>query len=277
MISRRRVAILGLAAVTAWLMTGAAARGSEGTVTGTLSAGNVFVQPFTATATGTVAVRLAWDDPSAKLTVSLLQRGPSGSYTRIAAATGAEMPQVVVLDVAAGQYRVRVGAPHGTTTYQLWWRYPNVPPAQPLPGYLTLMFGRSMIGSATASCALRPGAVSLFAVADQLQARGIAASMNATVDQIGTCGGTIRYATWDELSALRNDYGWSLTSRGKTSRNIATLDPADQYDETCGSLGVFAAHGFDRAWGMYSYPGGDPVESVQQGPVVQCFSYGRDY
>ena len=277
MISRRFVPVLGLAAVAAWLMTGAVARASEGTVTGTLSAGNVFVQPFTATTTGTVALRLAWDDPSAKLTLFLLQRGPSGTYTRIAAATGAEMPQLIVRDVVPGRYRVRVQAPHGTTTYQLWTRYPTAPPAQPLPGYLTIMFGRSMIGAGTASCALRPGAVSLLTIAGLLQARGIAASSNATISQIGTCTGDTRYATWDELATLRDSYGWSLTSRGKTSRDIATLDPAEQYDETCGSLQVFADHGFDRAWGMYGYPGGLAVESVQEGPVQQCFSYGRDY
>ena len=43
MISRRFVPVLGLAVVAAWLMTGAVARASEGTVTGTLSAGQVFV------------------------------------------------------------------------------------------------------------------------------------------------------------------------------------------------------------------------------------------
>jgi hypothetical protein len=155
MISRRFVPVLGLAAVAGWLMTGAAARASEGTVTGTLSAGQAFVQPFTATTTGSVALRLGWDDPSARLTLFLLKRGPTGAYTRIAAATGAEMPQLIVLDVVPGRYRVRVQVPHGTTTYQLWTRYPTAPPAQPLPGYLTIMFGRSMIGAGTASCALR--------------------------------------------------------------------------------------------------------------------------
>ena len=276
MSSHRHASLLALAAVAGWLMTATVAGASEATVTGTLSAGKSFVQPFTATATGTVALRLEWDDPSAKLNLFLLQRGSNGAYKQIAAATGAEMPQVIVRDVVPGSTGCGC-EPRGTTTYQLWTRYPTAPPAQPLPGYLTLMFGRSMIGSATASCALRPGAVSLFTIADQLQARGIAASSNATISQIGTCGGTIRYATWDELAKLRDSYGWSLTSRGKTSRDIATLGPADQYDETCGSLQVFAEHGFDRAWGMYSYPGGDPVESVQEGPVDQCFSYGRDY
>jgi hypothetical protein len=277
MFSRRSVPVLGLAAVAAWLMTGAVARASEGTVTGTLSGGQVFVQPFTATTTGTVALRLKWDDPSAKLTLFLLKRGPSGTFTRIAAATGAEMPQLIVRDLGPGRYRVRVQVPHGTTTYQLWTRYPNAPPAHPLPGYLTIMFGRSMIGAGTSSCALRPSAVSLLTIAGLLRARGIAATSNATISQIGTCTGDTRYATWNELATLRDSYGWSLTSRGKTSRNIATLDPASQYDETCGSLQVFADHGFDRAWGMYGYPGGLAVESVQEGPVQQCYSYGRDY
>jgi hypothetical protein len=277
MFSRRFVPVLGLAAVAAWLMTGAVARASEGTVTGTLSAGQAFVQPFTATTTGTVALRLAWDDPSAKLTLFLLQRGSSGAFTRIAAATGGEMPQLIVRDVVPGRYRVRVQAPLGTTTYQLWTRYPTAPPAQPLPGYLTIMFGRSMIGAGTSSCALRPGAVSLMTIAGLLQARGIAASSNATISQIGTCTRDTRYATWHELATLRDRYGWSLTSRGKTGRDIATLDSASQYDETCGSLPVFAEHGFDRAWGMYGYPGGVAVESVQEGPVQRCFAYGRDY
>lgn len=277
MVPRRCMPVLGLAAVAVWLMTGTVARASEGTVTGTLSAGQVFVQPFTATTTGTVALRLAWDEPSAKLTLVLLQRGPGGTYARIAAATGGEMPQLIVRDVVPGRYRVRVQAPHGTTTYQLWTRYPTAPPAQPLPGHLTIMFGRSMIGAGTASCALRPGAVSLLTIAGLLQARGIAGSSNATVSQIGTCTRDIRYATWDELATLRDSYGWSLTSRGLTDRDISTLDPATQYDETCGSLPVFAEHGFDRAWGMYGYPGGTAVESVQEGPVQQCFAYGRDY
>src|SRR3954453_9830843 len=99
MISRRFVPVLGLAAVAGWLMTGAAARASEGTVTGTLSAGQAFVQPVTATTTGSVALRLGWDDPSARLTLFLLKRGPTGAYTLIAAATGAEMPHLIVLDV----------------------------------------------------------------------------------------------------------------------------------------------------------------------------------
>ena len=225
---------------------------------------------------GPIAVRLEWDDPSAKLNLFLLRR-VNGVYQQVAAATGAEMPQVIVKDATSGQYRVRVGAAHGTTPYKLWIRYPTAPPASPQPGYLTVLFGRSMIGTATASCALRPGAVSLFTIADQLKARGIAATSNATVSQVGSCGGTIRYATWDELATLRDSYGWTLTSRGMTTRDLSTLSPADQARETCGSVQAFAAHGFNRAWGLFSYQGDTLVPSLQASLVDGCFSYGRDY
>ena len=106
---------------------------------------------------------------------------------------------------------------------------------------------------------------------------GIAATGNATVALVGACKGAIGYASWDELAALRDTDGFTLTSRAKTDTDISTLTPSQQLDETCGSLPVFVSHGFDRAWGLFSYPGGLPVESVQEGPVQQCFSYGRDY
>ena len=210
-----------------WLLPATAARAGELPLTGTVAVGKPVLRTFSVTTQGPIAVRLEWDDPTAKLNLFLLRR-VNGVYQQVAAATGNEMPQVIVKDATAGQYRVRVGAAHGTTTYNLWIRYPTAPPAPPLPGYLTVLFGRSMIGSATASCALRPGAVSLFTIADQLKARGIAATSNATVSQVGTCGGTIRYATWDELATLRDSYGWTLTSRGMTTRDLATLPPDQQ-------------------------------------------------
>jgi hypothetical protein len=273
---RLRFAIAVAAAAAAWLAPATAARAGELPLTGTVAAGTPVLQTFSVTATGPIAVRLEWDDPGAKLNLFLLRR-VGGSYQQVASATGAEMPQVIVKDATPGQYRVRVGAAHGATPYKLWIRYPTAPPPSPQPGYLTVLFGRSMIGSATAGCALRPGAVSLFTIADLLAARGIAATSNATVSQVGACGGTIRYATWDELATLRDTYGWTLTSRGMTTRDLATLPPADQQSETCGSVQAFAAHGFTRAWGLFSYQGDTLVPSLQASLVDGCFSYGRDY
>lgn len=271
-----RMALLIALMSVAWGVTAGSAHAAEQKVLGSLAAGASSVRTFTATAGGPIALRLEWDDPSAKLNLYLLRRGSDGVYRRVAAATGQEMPQVIVRAGSPGSYRVRVSSARGSTAFTLWQRYPTKPPLQPQPGYVTIMFGRSMIGSAS-NCTLRPGAVSLFTIADLLRSRGIAATSNATIDQIGTCPGGIQYASWAQLATLRDGYGWTLTSRGKTSRIVSTLTAAEQFDETCGSLQTFVDHGFTRAWGMYGYPGGEPVLSVQNGPVKDCFAYGRDY
>lgn len=269
------ISCLSVAAVLV-LASATSARAAEQKVPGSLVAGGSSVQRFTTTASGPIALRLEWDDPNAKVNLYLLRRGTDGVYRRVAAATGQEMPQVIVRDSNPGSYRVKISAVRGSTPFTLWQRYPTSPPPQLLPGYVTIMFGRSMIGS-TANCTLRRGAVSLFTIADLLKGRGIAATSNATIDQIGTCTKDISYASWTQLATLRDTYGWTLTSRGKTNDILSTLTPAQQYDETCGSLQTFYDHGFTRAWGMYGFPGGDPVLSVQNGPVKDCYAYGRDY
>ena len=264
------------AAVVLLLVVAAPAAAGEQKTSGALAAGTSTRQTFSVTTTGPIAVRLEWANPSARLRAYLLRRDANGVYQQVAAATGAEMPQVIVRDATPGRYRVRVSAAGANSDFTLWLRSPTRPPPDPRPGYATVMFGRSMIGNAS-NCTLRPGAVSLFAIADVLRDRGIAATSNATIELIGTCTAGNLYASWDQLASLRDGYGWTLTSRGKTGRLISTLTPAEQYDETCGSLEVFADHGFTRAWGMYGYPGGEPVASVQTGPVDDCFAYGRDY
>ncbi|HEY0388674.1 MAG TPA: hypothetical protein VGC71_09550 [Gaiellales bacterium] len=275
--ARGRLIIVLAAAIAAPLVAASAGSAAEGTTTGTLAAGGVAVESFRASATGPVALRVEWENTSAKLTATLLRRGADGVYRRVAAATGAEMPQLIVFSASPGSYRVRIAAVRGSTPYQSWLRYPTAAPPTPSPGHLTVQFGRSMIGAVTSSCALRPGAVSLLSVASLLQQRGIAATSNATVDLVGTCGGSIGYASWGQLQTLRDTYGWTLTSRGVTGRDLTGLSAEEQTAETCGSLQAFVDHGFTRAWGLFSYAGGDPVADAQTGAVNRCFSYGRDY
>ncbi|MDX6532854.1 MAG: hypothetical protein QOF68_598, partial [Gaiellales bacterium] len=114
-------------------------------------------------------------------------------------------------------------------------------------------------------------------IADLLRVRGIVGTLTATIAMVGACSGGIRNATWDELATFRETYGWSLSSRGRTNRFTDTLTPAEQRDETCGSLATFAAHGHTRAWGMFAYPSGFASMAAQLGPVQECFSYGRLY
>jgi hypothetical protein len=275
--ARGRLTILLGGAAAVCLLTAGTARAAESATTGTLASGGAAVRTFSATTAGAIAVRVEWDDPTAKLTATLLRRGTDGVYRRVAAATGAEMPQLIVTTASPGSYRVRINGVRGSTAYQAWIRYPTAQPPTPRPGYVTVVFGRSMIGSVTGSCTLRPGAVSLLTVAGLLQQRGIAATANATVDLIGTCGGSIGYASWQQLQTLRDTYGWTLTSRGVTGRDITGLTLDEQTAESCGSLQAFVDHGFTRAWGMFNNPGGDPAPDAQAGPVQRCFSYGRDY
>jgi hypothetical protein len=266
-----------LAALAVLFATAPDARAGERIVTGTLRAGASSVQSFTATATGPVAVWVEWDAPSANLNVALLRRGGDGVYRTVASGSAQEMPEVIVYDTPPGAFRVRVWSAAGSTAYTLRLRYPTAAPPVPKPGYVTLAFGRAQIGTVNASCAPLPGTVSLFAIADLLEARGIVATLTATIAMVGTCNGGVRNATWGELATFRDTYGWSVSSRGKTNRFTDTLTPAEQRDETCGSLPTFAKHGHTRGWGMFAYPSGFASMAAQLGPVQECFSYGRLY
>jgi hypothetical protein len=269
-------AAIGVAGLLLLAVTPDALAG-ERIATGTLAAGGTAVQPLAATATGPLAVWLEWDNAAADLNVTLLRRGAGGVYRQVASAAGKELPEVIVYDTTPGAFRVRVHAAAGSSPYTLRLRYPTVPPPVPKPGYLTIAFGRAQITSVNAACSPLPGAVSLFDVAGMLQARGLTATLTATISMIGTCAGGIRDAGWPDLATFRDSYGWPVMSRGKTNRYTDTLTPAEQRDETCGSLPAFAAHGHASAWGMFAYPSGRASPDAQQGPVQECFSYGRTY
>ena len=268
-------ALAGACAIV--LVTAQPAQARAQLFTGTLAQGQSFAAGFTATAAGTTAVSLEWDNPASNLNLFLLRRSSDGVYRQIAAARGTDEPEVLVVATTPGLYRMRVTAIAGAAAFKLRTHFPVTAPAHPKPGFATIMFGRSMRGAVDGSCTLLPGAVSLQTMVQLLATRGIAATGNATVSLVGTCKGGTGYASWNELTALHAADGLTVTSRGKTDTDISTLTPDQQLDQTCGSLPVFASHGFDRAWGLFSYPGGIPVESVQEGPVVQCFAYGRDY
>ena len=272
---RRTFLIIGTLLVV-WLLAVPAAflvlRGSGSTdsgerlVGGTLTAGRSTEQQFNAATGGVIAVSLDLENPAAKFELRLSRRGDDGTFHRIAAGVSDERPQVIIHDGGPDTYRVQVVAASGESAFRLHLRYPTKQSADPKPGYVTVMFGRSMLGAADSSCRLLPGAVSLFTIARGLRSRGIAATSNATIAQVGTCAGGSRYAAWDELSTLRDTYHWSLVSRGKTDRDISALPARDQREETCGSLAIFARHGFNRTWGMFNYPGGGISTAAQDGP-----------
>jgi hypothetical protein len=150
--------------------------------------------------------------------------------------------------------------------------------------FITYMFGRAQVGSyiGGSGCTVPlPGNVPLWTVADLIRAHGHTATAPVTLNQTGStapvCQGTIRYATWADLTRLQTQYGWSVASRGRTGRELTTLTPAEQQDETCGTLPDFTAHGFPDTWGMFAYPNNTLTAALQTSLVTTCYGFGRRY
>jgi hypothetical protein len=151
-------------------------------------------------------------------------------------------------------------------------------------GYLTLMFGRGQLSEMRGSpCTPTPGAVSLWTVANALQARGLVATLPMTADQIATppahiCHGDSEYANWDDLAKFRDVYHWTAVPRGRTDRNLTQItDPVVLKDETCGVLQTFYQHGQKRAWGLFAWPNNRFTASLEAQYVAPCYAYGRTY
>ena len=113
--------------------------------------------------------------------------------------------------------------------------------AQPAtPGYLTIQFGRAMWTVAN-GCTAVPGALTLAQIAQDLQARSITATGTVVVDRVdsGTnryCQGDDLYANWTDLASLNTTYGWQFVSDGLTHGDMTKMTPAQQQQESCGSL-----------------------------------------
>jgi hypothetical protein len=156
------------------------------------------------------------------------------------------------------------------------------PPPEPR-GFLTLHFGRTQWEQRDATCtAALPNSVSLLEVADELRSRGLKAVGNVVVARTSesatrTCANRFASPTWGDLALLRDSYGWSFISAGQTYANMTTLTPAQQWEESCGSLAAFIAHGHLRANGLFAYPNNKFTPEIQNDVVSTCFSYGRRY
>jgi hypothetical protein len=157
-------------------------------------------------------------------------------------------------------------------------------PPPPAPGgFLTLHFGRTQWEQRDATCTeALPDSVSLLEVADELKGRGLKGVGNVVVDRtsesaIRSCENRFAYPTWDDLALLRDSYGWSFVSAGATYANMTKLTPEQQWQESCGSLEAFIAHGHLRANGLFAYPNNKLTPEIQNDVVSTCFGYGRRY
>jgi len=150
----------------------------------------------------------------------------------------------------------------------------------PGPGYLTIQFGRSIVGSYLGKgCVHAPGFLTLAEVAEDLETRGMTATSTVVVDRTGAtteqCIGGDIYASWPDLQALREE-GWSLVSDGMTHNDIVTMTLPQQIQESCGSLTAFSEYGFNAS-GLFAYGDNKFTTAIQRTIVEACFSYGRTY
>lgn len=210
----------------------------------------------------------------------LVRTGSGWTRSVIPATTGTGYDaQPLRVDGARDDFLVLNGMPN-PGTIQLFADTSPEPPRR----YITYMFGRAQVGNyvgGSGCTAPLAGNVPLWTLAELIKSHGHTATTPVSLSQTGTsapvCQGIIRYATWADLANLRDQYGWSVASRGRTGKELTTLTPDQQRDETCGTLADFAGHGFPEAWGMFAYPNNTLTTQLQTSLVSTCYGFGRRY
>ena len=152
---------------------------------------------------------------------------------------------------------------------------------EPDPAYLTLAVGRSQWVS-TEGCTPMPNTIDLGQVAEELRGRGLSATglvvTTPTQESTRYCQSNIGiHASWSDLATLRDDYGWTFDSTGAQHRNMLTLTPEQQLQESCGSLTPLRNHGHDRSGALFGYPNNNYDATMQANVVSTCFDFGRRY
>jgi hypothetical protein len=151
--------------------------------------------------------------------------------------------------------------------------------------FLTLMFGRSQLGLADQNCQPLPNTVPLDQVAATLKSMNLPGTGSIVTSYIGdstnTCvndaQGNDLYPTWSQLDTMRDVDGMTFVSQGINYVDVRTLTTAQQQADICGSLPVLAAHGHNRAWGLFGYPNNFFTSTIQSGVTDNCFAFGRSY
>ena len=233
-----------------------------------------------------ITATLHWLNADANLRLYLARRTGDGTWAPVARAVTRAHPKHLVLRSARpGRYRLRVRAASGHSRFRLVFDAGAVqrpPAARP---FLTLLFSRSEIMSAS-DCEPDPtGSVNLVTqVAPELARRGMAGtgSVETGITQ-ATARACVHYkhslaASWADLARLRDRYGWKFVSHGRTyATNLASLTAKQQWSETCGSLIDLERHGFWSGDGLFAYPDNKWSAQVETDVVSRCFAFGRRY
>jgi hypothetical protein len=76
---------------------------------------------------------------------------------------------------------------------------------------------------------------------------------------------------------LEPKLGFQPISQSQTYTARTTLTPKQQHAESYGTLPAFESHGFNRAWGLFTYPGSKWTTEIQTNVISTYFAYGRAY
>jgi hypothetical protein len=242
---------------------------------------------FHVTSRQDITATLGWRSRRAYLRLFLARRRADGSWRRIAKAVSpAAHPKRLHLDRARpGWYRLRIRAVTGHTHFRL--QYARTAATQPEPHgpFVTLLFSRTEIGTASRCVPDGSGYANLLTeVAPTLAARGIAGTGSVetgiTRDQTRAC---VHYrrslaASWADMRTLRDRFGWAFVSHGRTwATNLAAMTPQQQWNDVCGSIVDLEQHGFWSGDGLFAFPNNRWSDAVQTAVVSKCFAFGRRY
>jgi hypothetical protein len=148
------------------------------------------------------------------------------------------------------------------------------------PPMLTLQFGRAMLGQG-AGCQPLAGQPTIFDVASELQRRGMFAVGVVVPDRTGEtaalCVNGNLHSSWADLARLRDEFRWSFVSNGQSRLDLPGLSRTAQIAESCGSLDALAAHGHDRAWGMFGPNSNQITDAIATDVLNHCFAFTRMY
>ncbi len=161
------------------------------------------------------------------------------------------------------------------------------------PAYVSFLFGRAQ-WSPSQSCnppVPPPDGKTLADVKQLFAVHGWIGTPNAIVDyaKLGPCAtGKAIYANWSQLTSLHvSPAPWEAISASLSYvSDFAKLTASKVQLQSCGSLPAFTANGFNRAWGLFAYPGGKiyynktgtPGSGNAQTDIVHnCFAFGRIY
>ncbi|HEY0388942.1 MAG TPA: hypothetical protein VGC71_10910 [Gaiellales bacterium] len=234
-----------------------------------------------------ISAILRWRSGSTHLRLYLARRRRDGSWRRVARAImpRAHPKQLNVRHAREGRYRLRVRAVAGRTRYRLSYEVTKTRPPLAHGPFLTLLFSRSEIGTAT-GCAPDPAGYAnlLTVVAPALARRGIAAtgSVETGITKAGSRAcvhyGRSLAASWSDLAQLRDRYGWAFVSHGRRwATNLAHMSREQQWNDICGSLIDLERHGFRTGDGLFAFPNNTWDTTVQNSVVATCFAFGRRY